>query len=157
MSTFIWNFVLALFWTLMTETFTPTNFMLGFGLGFIILWFTQPLAGKSRYFRKLPQVLGLTAFFVAELLLAGMKVAYYIVRPLKHLQPGVVAIPLDLRGDGPLLLLTAVITLTPGTLSLDISHDKRVLYLHCMVVDDPEALVAAIKNGFERRIMEVMG
>jgi multicomponent Na+:H+ antiporter subunit E len=67
-----------------------------------------------------------------------------------------VAIPLDVETDVEITLLANLITLTPGTLSMDISDDRKVLYVHAMYVDDPEALRAEIKNGFERRVLEML-
>jgi multicomponent Na+:H+ antiporter subunit E len=130
--------------------------MVGFCLGYLILWFAQPLIGESNYFKKIFQVLGFIAFFLWQLLLSCLRVAYYVVMPLNRMRPAVVAVPLDVKTDDELLLLTTVVTLTPGSLSLTLSDDKKVLYLHAMSVDDPDALRKEIKNGFERRVIEVL-
>jgi multicomponent Na+:H+ antiporter subunit E len=71
------------------------------------------------------------------------------------MRPAIVAIPLDLRGDLEITLLANLITLTPGTLSLDVSSDKRVLYVHSMYVTDIAAFRSEIKNGFEKRVKEL--
>ena len=67
-----------------------------------------------------------------------------------------VAIPLDAETDAEITLLANLITLTPGTLSLDVSDDRRVLYIHAMYVDDVEELRRSIKDGFEKRVMELL-
>jgi multicomponent Na+:H+ antiporter subunit E len=74
------------------------------------------------------------------------------------MRPGVVAIPLDVQTDAEITLLANLITLTPGTLSLDVSTDRRVLYIHVMYIDndDVEAVRRKIKEGFERRVLEVL-
>ena len=72
------------------------------------------------------------------------------------MRPGVVAIPLDAETDAEITLLANLITLTPGTLSLDVSDDRRVLYIHAMYVDDVEELRRSIKDGFEKRVMELL-
>ena len=53
-------------------------------------------------------------------------------------------------------MLANLITLTPGTLTLDVAPDRKSLYVHAMFVDDPEQIRAEIKNGMERRLLEVM-
>ena len=75
--------------------------------------------------------------------------------PQQRMRPAIVAIPLDVRRDFEITLLANLITLTPGTLSLDVSSDKRVLYVHSMYVDDIDAFRREIKNGFERRVKEL--
>jgi multicomponent Na+:H+ antiporter subunit E len=72
------------------------------------------------------------------------------------MRPGIIAIPLDARTDLEITLLANLITLTPGTLSLDVSADRRVLYIHVMYIDndDIEAVRRNIKDGFERRVLE---
>jgi len=68
----------------------------------------------------------------------------------------VVAVPLSTRDASAIALLANVLTLTPGSVTLDVADDRSVLYVHCMFVDDPEAVRAEIKNGFERRVMELL-
>jgi multicomponent Na+:H+ antiporter subunit E len=67
-----------------------------------------------------------------------------------------VAVPLDARTDAEIVLLANLITLTPGTLSLDLSDDRTVLYVHAMYLTDPDELRREIKEGFERRVLEVL-
>jgi multicomponent Na+:H+ antiporter subunit E len=72
------------------------------------------------------------------------------------MRPGIVAIPLDLQTDLEVTVLTTLLTLTPGSLCLHVTDDRQTLYLHAMYIDDPEELVRAIKDGFERRVREVL-
>ena len=67
-----------------------------------------------------------------------------------------VGVPLDATTDAEIALLANLVTLTPGTLSLDVSADRRVLYVHGMFVDDPDELRRAVKQGFERRVLELL-
>jgi multicomponent Na+:H+ antiporter subunit E len=92
-----------------------------------------------------------------ELLLANLRLACDVLTPGYHLRPGVVAVPLDARTDTEITLLANMITLTPGSFSLDVSADRRVLYVHVMYLDeDVDEFRRRIKNGFERRILEVL-
>lgn len=156
MNTFIRNIFLAIFWAAMTETFTPVNLVAGFFLGYAILWFSQPLIGESAYFRKVFQAIAFFLHFLWSVTSAAARVTWALCRPLSALHPGVVAVPLDLETDGQILLLSMIITLTPGSVSLDVSHDRRVLYLHAINVKNPDAIRESIKTGFERRVKELM-
>jgi multicomponent Na+:H+ antiporter subunit E len=153
---FLLNVLLALAWIGLTGQFTVSNFVVGFGLGFVLLWFSQRVVGRSVYFRKVPQIISFIGFFIWELILANLRVAYDVVTPRHYMRPGVVAIPLDVTRDAEIVLLANLITLTPGTLSLDISDDRRTLYVHAMHIDDLEQLRRDIKEGFERRVQEVL-
>jgi multicomponent Na+:H+ antiporter subunit E len=156
MSSLLWNLALALAWVAVTGELTAGNLALGFGIGFVVLFFTAPILGTPAYARKVIQVLNLALFFVWELILANLRVAYEVLTPGYQLRPGVIAIPLDARTDAEIMLLTTLITLTPGSFSLDVSADRRVLYLHAMYISDPDQVRRQIKDGFERRVLEVL-
>ncbi|MFN8643851.1 MAG: Na+/H+ antiporter subunit E [Candidatus Binatia bacterium] len=98
---------------------------------------------------------GFALFFAWELLLANLRVAWLVISPRPRLKPAIVALPLDLTSDAGIQLLAATITLTPGTLSVDLSSDRRTLYVHTVDGgDDVDAFVHATKASFERRIKE---
>jgi multicomponent Na+:H+ antiporter subunit E len=150
------NIILALAWAAVTGEFSPGNLLFGFFLGFIILSFTKRIVGVSGYGRKALQVLGLIVFFIWELIKANLRVAYDVLTPGLQIRPGVIAIPLDVETDTEITVLANLITLTPGTLSLDVSSDRKVLYIHEMYIDNPDAVRRRIKEGFERRVIEVL-
>ncbi|MBE0409374.1 MAG: Na+/H+ antiporter subunit E [Anaerolineales bacterium] len=156
MNAFVWNLILALIWVAATGNFSFINLFIGFLIGFLVLVFTRRIVGSPEYFIKVGQVLGLGLFFIWELILANLRVAHDVITPRHYMRPGVLAIPLDAQTDLEITMLSNLITLTPGTLSLDISVDRRVLYLHAMYIDDPEEVRRKIKDGYERRILEVL-
>jgi len=156
MNGFLFNIILALVWAFITGSFKPSTLLAGFVLGFVILFFTRRIVGAPDYGRKVWRVLNLFSFFMIELIKANLRVAYDVLTPGLQIRPGVVAIPLDAQTDTEITLLANLITLTPGTLSLDVSADRRVLYIHAMYIDDPEHVRQQIKNGFERRVLEVL-
>ncbi|MCL4302664.1 MAG: Na+/H+ antiporter subunit E [Anaerolineae bacterium] len=155
MKLFILNVLLALAWVALTGQFTPVNLVAGFGLGYLLLWLVRPARETAGYFRKIVRVVSFFFFFLGELLIANLRVAYHVIRPSLTMRPGVVAIPLDLKSDAEITLLANLITLTPGSLSLDVSTDRRVLYVHAMYIEDVETFRREIKEGFERRVREV--
>ena len=75
--------------------------------------------------------------------------------PKLHMTPGIVGVPLDIKSDAEITMLANLITLTPGTLSLDVSEDKKVLYVHSMYITNREDFINGIKNGFEKRIKQL--
>lgn len=156
MNAFLWNVLLAVLWAALTGQITPMNLAVGFALGALVLWFLHRTNGSPRYLLKLRQSLGLALFFLWELVLSNLRVAYDVVTPRHHMKPGIVAIPLEAKTDAEITLLANLITLTPGTLSLDVSADRQFLYVHSMYIDDAEATRRRIKHGFERRVLEVL-
>ena len=99
---------------------------------------------------------GLLLFFLWELVLSSIRVAWDVLSPNPRFRPGIVGVPLDLESDAGIALLACLITLTPGTLSLDVSEDRRTLYVHAMRIDDAEAFRREIKDGFERRVRGIL-
>ncbi len=156
MSYFLANLVLALVWWKATGRPEPEPAGVGFVVGYVVLWWLQPVLGRSSYFRKLPAALMLALVFAYELVVSSIRVAWAVLAPRTRCRPGVVAVPLDAATDAEITLLANLLTLTPGTLSLDVSPDRRTLHVHAMFLDDADALCAGIKGRFERRILELL-
>jgi multicomponent Na+:H+ antiporter subunit E len=153
---FLLNNLLTFVWVALTGTFTGFNLVFGFVLGFWVLWLIDRKDGNRRYFRVVPRAIGFLLYFLYELVKANLQVAYQVLMPTFSMDPGIVRVPLDARTDLEITLLANVISLTPGTLSLDLSTDRSVLYVHAMYVGDKEAFIQDIKNGFERRIITLL-
>ena len=157
MTTFVWNLMLALAWAFATGLFTVSNLLVGLVIGYLILWFAQPALGRSSYVIKVPQVGRFALFYLWQLMLANLRIAYDVLTLTHHMRPGVIAVPLEAETDAEITLLANLISLTPGTLSLDVSPDRRVLYVHVMYIDDDvEQSRRAIKDGLERRVLQVL-
>lgn len=156
MTRFMTNILLAFVWAAAVGNFRGIDLFVGFVLGYWVLWFTQVATGKSQYFQKVGQVIYFVLFFLWELMLANLRVAYDVLTPNPAMQPGIVAVPLDAETDTEIVLLTSLITMTPGSLPLDVSDDRKTLYVHGIYVSDPEEFVYRIKNGFERLVLELL-
>ena len=156
MNLLLWNILLALAWAALTGEFSLLNLMVGFGMGMAILIFVGPALGDTKYFQKIGRALAFVLFFLRELVSANLRVALDVITPRYNMKPGIVAIPLEARTDAEITILANLITLTPGTLSLDLSDDRKVLYVHAMYLSDPDELRDEIKSGFERRVLELM-
>lgn len=155
MRAFAWNLVLAVGWCAITGEINAFNFAAGFLIGYLALY-PPPGDVGTRYFRKMRQLIGFAAFFAAEILLAALRIAYDVLTPTHHMKPAVLAVPLDAETDAEITLLANLISLTPGSLSLDVSPDRSTLYVHVMYMDDPKDTIARIKSGFERRVVELL-
>jgi len=131
------------------------NFIEGLILGFIILFLIRNIFGFEQYYYKLFKSVGFFFYVLKEIILANLEVAYDVVTPGKRMRPGVVGIPLDAKTNLEITLLANIITLTPGTLSLDISHNKEILYVHTMYMRSADSFRREIKTGIERRLLEV--
>ena len=90
-----------------------------------------------------------------DIVVANVSVAIKVLGPLRSLRPGFVELPLELEDDFAIALLASTISLTPGTVSADVSPDRRTLLVHALDVDDAAALVAEIKQRYERPLKEI--
>lgn len=149
--------VLALMWTAMTGTFTLANLVLGAVIGFVALWIMRNRIAGPFLFVRLRRIVALALLFFYELTMSALRVAILVLRPNlnAHLKPGIIAFPLTVKTDPEITLLANLITLTPGTLSVDVSNDRRYLYIHALAVPDKLALIDDIAGGFEAKIIEV--
>ncbi len=156
MNIFVLNTLLALSWAALVGSFTLTNLLIGYAIGYLALWIAGPLFGRSSYFKRVPRLIHLAFLFVYELIVSSLRVVWDVITPTHLSRPGIIAMPLDAKGDGEVLLVANLISLTPGSLSLDVSDDRKTLYVHAMFIDDPDALRQELKSGMERRVLEAL-
>lgn len=154
----IGNLLLAFAWAALQAEFTLANVLVGYVLGYLILLMLVKggVYEESRYIGKVSLALSLGGYFLWELVYANLRLARDVMTPSFSMRPGIIAVPLDARGDGEILLLAALINLTPGSVALDVSPDRKLLYVHVMYMHDPESARAEIKDGFERRVLKLL-
>ncbi|MEZ4709836.1 MAG: Na+/H+ antiporter subunit E [Caldilineaceae bacterium] len=165
------NVLLAVAWLLLTGQFTPGNFIFGLLLSYGVLWLFWRTAGadaderaRPGYFQKAPRLISFMLFFVWELILANVRVARDVLRPRIRFEPAVVAIPLQNYSDAEATLLANFITLTPGTVSLDIVDEPikgvRTLYVHAMHAGSTQQAMDRFRHQVQQnlatRVEEVM-
>lgn len=138
-------------WAAVTASVDPANLLFGLALGLVALWLVRDPVNRSPRVRLLVMI-RLAALFIVELLKSGLRVATIALRRDMRLRPAVIAYPMTVTKDFEITLLANLITLTPGTLSVDVSADRGTLYIHCVDVDDHDAVVADIRGGFEALI-----
>ncbi|MEZ0480131.1 Na+/H+ antiporter subunit E [Planococcus sp. SSTMD024] len=149
------NFFLALVWMFMTVSFTPSGFVIGFlvGLGVIILM--RRFFSKRLYILRVWALISLFLLFLRELFMSSIQVLSIVIRPNMNIKPAIFEMETELSNDWQVTLLSALITLTPGTLVIGISEDQKRLYIHALDFQDIDSAVSSIKNTFERAILEV--
>lgn len=154
MKLFLANILLAFAWGAVSGSLSELNLAFGFVLGFLALMLIREQVGSLSYVTRVKRILALLALFLKELALSAWKVAVLVASPKLDVKPGILALPLDVDRDGEITLLANLITLTPGTLSIDVSDDHKMLFIHAIDCSDPDGIRRDIKEGFERRIME---
>ena len=146
--------VIALGWCAATASFSLGNLVFGALLAAVALYFVRGQVGGGGFRRRMMGVLALLWLFVKELMLSAIQVSILVLRPdLKaRLRPELIEFPLTVESDLEITLLANLITLTPGTLSVDVSDDRKVLLVHVIDVADRDELIEAIRTGFERSV-----
>ena len=151
------NFFLAFIWMFLTGSFTSSGFFVGFLLGLLVLlmmrrFFTRD--GQQFYFIRVWAWVKLLVIFLRELFIANIEVLRLVLSPQLNIQPGIFRYETSLRTGWKVSLLSMLITLTPGTLVVQVSKDNSVLYIHSLHMPDVESIKQGIYDNFEAKIKE---
>jgi len=149
------NFFIAMVWMFISVSFTASTFIVGFLLGLMMLWIMQRFIPGRFYMSRVWAVIKLVILFFKELFMANIQVMTLIVQPKMPIKPAIFALPTVLKKDWEITLLSSLITLTPGTLVIDVSEDSKTLYIHAIDYGDADDAIDAIRNTFEKAILEV--
>lgn len=152
------NLLLALAWVGLNGRFALDTLLAGAVFGRIVLLVLArgevlPRAEVGR----LERAFSLLAYLLWQIVLANLRLTRDVVSIRHSMRPGVIQVPLSITTDGEILLLAAMINITPGSVALDVSEDRRIMYVHVMHITTPDEARQEIKNGFERRILELRG
>jgi multicomponent Na+:H+ antiporter subunit E len=150
------NLVLMLVWAVVTGDWSSTSLAFGFAVGFAALWIASDLFGDARYHKRFAGALGLLAYFLYDLVKSSLVVAWDVVTPTLHARPYFLEMPLSAETDVEIMLTANLISLTPGTLAVEVSPDRRTLLIHAMFAEDPDAVIDGLKQGIERRVLEAL-
>ena len=149
------SLVLLVVWLLMNNTFSLGHILLGTILALGIPLLTEPLQTQQMSVKRPLKLIRYILVLKWDIVVANLAVAKLILGPTKSLQPGFVAYPLNLTGDLPITLLASTISLTPGTLSAEVSKDKKWLYIHALDLPSEQALIDEIKQRYETPLKEI--
>lgn len=155
MNLYVIGLIFVLIWLAISGSYTIANLLFGVIVACLSLGLIRhQVGGSDTYWRRIPAIMSLALLFMKELALSAWAVAKMVLSPRMDLKPGIFAYPLTVRSDFEITLLANLITLTPGTLSVDVTDDRSTLYVHALDCSDVEATRRSIAEGFERKIME---
>lgn len=142
-------------WLLLVNTVSGGHLVLGAFLGWAIPYLTQSFWPEAMTVRKPALALKFVALVIWDIVIANFQVAWLILGPNSRLKPALMIVPLDIHKDFTITLLANTISLTPGTVSADLTVDRRELIVHSLHVDDIDAAVEEIKRRYEAPLKEI--
>ena len=151
----LFNLLIAFLWMLLNNNSSGASFIVGYVLGIAILLILRKSWTRPFYLSRLWAMMKLLLIFIRELLISNFVVIGHIIRPKLAIRPGIFAYETALTSDWEITLLSCLICLTPGTLTLDVSGDRKTLYIHAIDIENAEELAAQIRGTFEQAILEV--
>ncbi len=149
------NLIIAIMWMFLSETYTASSFIAGYMLGILLLLVFNRFIPDAFYLRRVYKIIYLIFLFIRELISSNFDIVKLVYKPKLEFEPGIFAMPTELKSNWEITLLANLISLTPGTLSVAISGDNTHIYIHAMHIDDIEDEIHSIKNTFEKAISEV--
>ncbi len=150
------SLVLAVVWVLLLNDFSIGNFVFGLILGIAIAKISSPYWPGRPKIRNPLAIMEYGLVVLWDIVVSNVQVAYLVLfRRSESLRSRFITIPLDLKSPEAIAVLAGTITMTPGTVSSDLSADGRSLLVHCLETDDPEGMVASIKSRYESRLMRI--
>lgn len=151
------SLVLTVVWLLLVNGFSVAQLLLGAVLGVLIPYYTSDFWPERPRLRRPGLALRYLLRLLFDILVANFQVARLVLGPTRRLRPAFLRLPLELEDDFAIAVLASTITLTPGTVSADLSPDRRELLVHCLDSPDPQALARRLKARYEGLIGEMLG
>lgn len=152
---FVVNLIIAGVWMFLQQTLAWENFVVGYFIGLVVMTLAVRRLDTPFYLHRVLAFIKLAVVFLIEVVRSGIRVSYLILHPKLPISPGMVAVPLDVTSDEAITIFAGMITMAPGSISVELSDDRKYLYVHALEAEDPHKAAAFFKNAFERHIMEV--
>lgn len=149
------SLILFAVWLLLNNTLAAGHILLGAILALGIPLLVSPMQSPQPRVRSHLRAVRYTLMVLYDILVANFEVAVRVIGPMGKLQPAFVAVPLDIEGAVPITILASTISLTPGTVSAEVSEDRRWLYIHVLHLTDEAQLIAQIKSRYEAPLKEI--
>lgn len=147
--------VIFLLWAALSNAATLGTVLLGALLALALPFVTRPFWSDAPRLARPGKLFILTLRVAIDIVLANLSVARRVIGPLNHLKPAFIEVPLDLRDPFVATILSSVVSLTPGTVSIDVDQERWVLLIHALDAPDSDALIAEIKQRYEAPLKEI--
>ena len=167
LTTIVRILLLTFVWGAMHGSFSPGILLLGVLFSCAILYISRPLFNPdeegvisgARPLRRIWRNLVLGLVFIREVILSALQVVWYVIQPTLTIRPAIIEYPLNVQTDREITVLANMISLTPGTLSMDVAPDRSAIYIHAITVstDDGQQVIDGIKSSLEKHIHRALG
>ncbi|WP_096270657.1 Na+/H+ antiporter subunit E [Paucisalibacillus globulus] len=149
------NIIIALMWMFLSESYTFASFIAGYIWGLLLVLILNRFIPGRFYGLRVAKIIKLFLIFIRELVLSNISILKLVYTPRPEIEPGIFALPLEVKSNWEITLLAHLITLTPGTLSVAVSDNNETLFIHAMDIDEVDQSIREIKDSFEKAILEV--
>lgn len=143
---------IAVIWLFMRGDAHPGNFFVGLTLAFLIIVFLRKSYHQERSFRRWIDIFWFLVYFLWEVVIANLQVLKIVLSPRLNIRPGIIAFHTQCKTPISITSLANSITLTPGTLSVDISKDETTIFVHTLDIDDADKVRESIRRGLEEPV-----
>ncbi|MFZ5740118.1 multisubunit potassium/proton antiporter PhaE subunit [Rhodopseudomonas thermotolerans] len=152
------SLVITVVWIALINSMSLGSVVFGLLLGLVVPLLTSPYWPSRPVLRRPHKLIGYAAVVLWDIVVSNVQVAYWVLlRSNASLRAQFVVIPLDITSREAIVLLAGTITMTPGTVSADLSADGSAILVHCLHTTDPDEVVSRIKSRYERRLKEIFG
>jgi len=151
----IHSLLLFVIWLLVNNTVAPGHLLLATFLAIVIPLMTAGMQTPQPKFRRPLLTVKYILMVLWDIIVANLEVALLVLGPSKKLVPAFIAVPLDIQHEFPITILASTVSLTPGTVSAEISEDRQWLYVHVLHLSNKDELIASIKQRYERPLKEI--
>ncbi|MDK2892364.1 Na+/H+ antiporter subunit E [Methanohalophilus sp.] len=156
----IYSVTLGATWCFLHGAINLPNFLIGLVLGLLVIRPFKELydIDKQTSYRniifRIPKLVRYFSMLIVEIIKASIVVAKIVLQPKIDIHPGIIAVPVRTTKDLSITAIANTITLTPGTLTIDVSNDRSALYIHSIDVSDPKELRDSIRDDLEEYVLE---
>jgi multicomponent K+:H+ antiporter subunit E len=151
------SLLLFVAWPVLNLSFSIGHLVLGAVLAVVIPWFTESVRDERAVLRRPAKAAKLALVVLWDIVVSNIDVARRILGPEDRIRPGFIWVPLDITDPHGIVTLAGIITMTPGTLSADLSEDRRHLLVHAFHLEDEAAVIESIKSRYEAPLREIFG
>lgn len=151
------SLLLLIVWLLMNNSMSPGQILLGLIFALLIPLGTSSMRKNQPTLKKPLSAAKYLLMLMGDIIVSNVEVAIQVLGPVRKISPGFIAVPLDITQDLPITLLASSISLTPGTVSIEVSEDKRWLYVHVLNLVNEADTIAKIKQRYESPLKEIFG